>query len=441
VTDLDALRVLLASSWLLRSTGALVERPTISQFFELRVGDLAVDLRHQLPFDLARWPFRLTLLRDGWRIDQICQYRALVYYAAFANPDIMRQLAISLRSLIEFGRYDGPIVLLTDHKPADLAQFVPAEHLARLALLPVRPSDPPGYMTARYLLLDWADARLFQPVLYVDTDIVFDNDVTPMLRAIALSDRIAAPVELMSTLAGQPSVGATLLQRDLCAPGFMAGFNSGTLGIPNLHEHAAMLRLIRRLIVNHSLLYGRTTLPYADQEIANYVSYRIGHFDTALLSRFVRYAGHDAHLGSRSGLRSSSCFKLAPAALEEFLHLGEEALAFGAAFAVSLRLCLELFEQFALPARQVLRRFHRHLNIHIAARRAPQHGKTLAAQAELFPGLRPRWDLDLRLGAVDRRHLDIAAECRLRHAQRHPHKDIGPVALEHRMRPDRHMHV
>ena len=157
-------------------------------------------------------------------------------------------------------------------------------------------------MVARYLILDWPDAARYQPLLYVDADIVFDRDVTPMLHAIAMSDRIAAPVELMSTLARNASVGAALLQRDFCSPGYMAGFNSGTLGIPNVRAHAETLRLIRRIIANHSLLHGRGALPYADQEIANYVSFRLANFDTALISRFVRYGGEDAHLGERCGL-------------------------------------------------------------------------------------------------------------------------------------------
>jgi hypothetical protein len=54
--------------------------------------------------------------------------------------------------------------------------------------------------------------------------------------------------------------------------------------------------------MNHSALHGRMALPYVDQEIANYVSYRMAHFDTGLLSRFVRVASDDAHLGPRCGL-------------------------------------------------------------------------------------------------------------------------------------------
>jgi hypothetical protein len=301
-TDLDTLRTILASSWLTRASGALAERPTTGGLFHLHVGDLAADLRFQVPFDLTNWPQRLTLLRDGWRIDQICRFHPLIYYAAFGQREILEQFAISLRSLIEFGHYQGPVVVLTDQTPGALAEFLPAEDLARVAVLPFQPNDRSGYMAARYVVLDWPDAWTFQPLLYIDTDSVFDRDVTPMLRAVATSDRIAAPIELLSTLSGSPASGAALMQRDFCSPGFMAGLNTGTLGIPNLRAHAETLRLIRRIIMNHSILHGRMALPYVDQEIANYVSFRLAHFDTALISRFVRFAGDDAHLGPRCGL-------------------------------------------------------------------------------------------------------------------------------------------
>jgi len=300
--DLATLRTLLGASWLIGSSGALVERPEIGQYFLLRLGETQIDLRYQLPFDLANWPFRLTVLQDGWRIERIFQYRPLIYYAAFGHSEIMQQLAISIRSLIEFGRYEGPILVLTDQSPTSVASFLFPTDAARVSLLQFEPIDRHGFMTARYLLHDWPQGRQFQPVLYLDTDVIIDNEVAPILRDVAMADRIAAPVELMSTLARNPASGATLLQRDLCSPGYMAGFNSGTLGVPNLRDHAETLRLIRRIIVNHGLLVGRDALPFADQEIANYVSYRTGCFDTALISRFVRYAGHDAHEKARCGM-------------------------------------------------------------------------------------------------------------------------------------------
>ena len=114
--DLDALRAILTSTWLIRSSGAWSNARRLATFHPAgrRAGrrpSLSGAVRSRT---LAG---RLTLLRDGWRIEQICQYRPLIYYAAFDRPEILEQLAISVRSLIEFGRYQGPIVVLTDHSP------------------------------------------------------------------------------------------------------------------------------------------------------------------------------------------------------------------------------------------------------------------------------------------------------------------------------------
>ena len=60
--------------------------------------------------------------------------------------------------------------------------------------------------------------------------------------------------------------------------------------------------MLRRIVMNHSILHGRLALPYVDQEVANYVSYRLAPVDTGLISRFVRFAGNDADAGPRCGL-------------------------------------------------------------------------------------------------------------------------------------------
>ncbi len=169
--------------------------------------------------------------------------------------------------------------------------MLPAFDRPRVSVLRCDARDRVAFMTARYAITDWADAWQYQPLLYVDTDTIFDADIAPALHAIACSDRISAPHEAHSPLRTWAPVGAGLLQLDGCDPRSMVGFNSGTIGIPNLAGHAHTLRLIGRLITNNAALNGRDSLPYADQEIANYVSFKIGHFDTVLLSRYVRAGG------------------------------------------------------------------------------------------------------------------------------------------------------
>src|SRR5215212_7035628 len=92
--------------------------------------------------------------------------------------------------------------------------------------------------------------------------------------------------------------------------------------------------------------------------------------------------------GPAASKRSSTGAASAPEPVPELLHLGEEAFALGGGAAVLVGLRFELLQEFALAARQVLRRFHRHLHVHVAAGGAAQHGEALAAQTELVARLR-----------------------------------------------------
>ena len=108
---------------------------------------------------------------------------------------------------------------------------------------------------------------------------------------------------------------------------------------------------------------------------------------------------------------------------------------------VAVALRLERFQQLALLAGQVQRRLDRHLHIQIAALRAAEDRKTLAAQPELVAGLGARRDLHLRARAVDHRHLHFAAKRRPGHGQRQADQQIGALALEQLVRLQRHMHI
>jgi hypothetical protein len=170
-----------------------------------------------------------------------------------------------------------------------------------LFVVPTTACDRLAYMAARLSIGDWADARNFQPLLYVDADILFDLPVEPMLWAVARSDRISAPVE-QEPLAGSVFVGSYLLHADDCSPGTRLGFNSGTLGIPNLQRSGRTLELIGRVMHNRATFCGRDGMPYADQPIANYVLYRLDAVDTALISPYVRLVNHEADPADRCGL-------------------------------------------------------------------------------------------------------------------------------------------
>src|SRR6185312_433595 len=115
-------------------------------------------------------------------------------------------------------------------------------------------------------------------------------------------------------------------------------------------------------------------------------------------------------------------------ALEEIFDAREETGALRARLLMAL--ALELFQQIALFLGQALRRFHLYLDVHVAVHLGAQHRHALALQAELLAALGALGDLDARCAALDGRHLDLAAERRGSHRDRHFAEDVGAVALE-----------
>ncbi len=288
--DLSVLRGVAENAWVVRSSGKVVAKRT-SAFragFALRAGELSFDLRYQTPFEGSALPYRLRLLRDGWRIDELCLLRPLVVMTAFRTPTILEQMRLSLHSLREMGRFDGHVLLLTDVSPQLLHQRLPGEDVRRMTIITLAASDAVAGAASRYALLDWPEIRRFQPILCVDPDIVFDADITPMLAAIAASDRIAAPVERQSLQRTSPALGLSLLQQDGAQPRLVPGFSTSAMGIPNVLEHRDTLAQIRRVIVNRCDRFGRNEPVWLEQEAANYVAYRTGSVDTHLITRCLR---------------------------------------------------------------------------------------------------------------------------------------------------------
>lgn len=302
--DFTVIRGLLDATWLLGTTAPEIGPQTASlqPGFAVRIGPLDIDLRWNLPFEVSGWPHRLTVSRDVWKIERLFRYRPVVYFAAYGDPLVMRQFALAVTSLVTLGAYDGDIVVLTDKSPAEIAALFPAAVLARLALLPMPAVDRVGYIAARYAIATWPDAGDFQPLLYVDADLLFDRAVAPMLHAIAQADAICVTPEAWP-LRDTNAVGGHLLADDGChPPPDRMGFNSGTQGIPNMQAHAGTLSLIARTLRNRRTAVGRHAETFVDQPIANYVAYRTDTYDTELLARFVRLADATADPAERIGV-------------------------------------------------------------------------------------------------------------------------------------------
>jgi hypothetical protein len=304
--DIEALNVVFGNEWVVKSSGVriagkeieLVRGPGL-QFFN-EVVPLAATLRMEQKYA----PFRLVILYSGWRIDEIILFKPLIFYVAYGDECVVGQLVPSLISLLSIGHYSGNILIFTDKSKAEVMSMVPGCNGSALDVVDIGARDWVGYVAGKYCILDWDRAYEYQPLAYMDPDIIFNAIVDPMLARMAVSDRLTAPLEDYSKLSSSPAVGATLLQLDNVQPRYGCGFNGGTIGIPNLLIHGATVRLMRDNIQNFLSINGRSAFKWVDQEMANYVGYKLGCVDTNEVSRFVRFGNEQSadKLGPLTGL-------------------------------------------------------------------------------------------------------------------------------------------
>lgn len=305
-TDLDFLQNLMDKKWIVKSSREIVSGRdiTVTDGAVLNFGTVKIPMSFNVPFDIEKFPFQFPVFVDGWKIDEIVLFNPLTFYVAVGDENVLSQLYLSLESLVKVGKYDGKIVVFSDRSHEIICEKVPCLEPAKLTVLDVNARDWVGYVAGKYCILDVPSAFECQPVMYMDPDIIYNTNLESFMGEIALSDRIGAPIEHFSQLASGVSVGATLLQLDHEQPRYACGFNAGTLCIPNLKAHRQTLELIRRVIHNFLVLRGRDAFDWVDQESANYVSYKFGHFDTNYVSRCVEYGFEHTtlRLGALNGL-------------------------------------------------------------------------------------------------------------------------------------------
>ncbi len=297
VTDLFAL---LGNRWLLHSTGEIIERTTIAVIdgFHVRFGPLTLQLAEILPLRHARrfdGPGRMPiysadLFVDGWKVERVSLYRPLIYFTAFTKDDVYEQLRLSLRSLVEFGGYTDDVLVMADRPPEQVRALAPPALQARTHVMPVRTRRGLDYMMARYRVAEWEPAAGCQPLLYVDTDIVFDAPVAPLLAELARHARIAAPPEAVR-VADSPQLGRVQVEADGVAVGDRLGFNAGTQGFANLTLQGGSLRLILDALQrwDRDQVARGAPVVWEDQPIANYVAVKTGCYDTNLMARYMRF--------------------------------------------------------------------------------------------------------------------------------------------------------
>ncbi len=206
-------------------------------------------------------------------------HRPLICTVTYGTDEHFVCLNLLLASLFEFGRYDGEVAIFSDRSLDHVMTYVPGPLKSRTLWFPLRDTS----LLGRYTIMDH-ELGQYSPTLYLDNDIIVDNDIRPYLKRISREGGICVTTE-RTTYAEFVSqkvaeindvrrignwFGLELLRADTdCLEEFLPVANSGILGFRDAATFSTVASLIRQLYRHpcHSDLAKY----FADQPFLNYV--------------------------------------------------------------------------------------------------------------------------------------------------------------------------
>lgn len=231
---------------------------------------------------------RMVLFRDGWKVDAFRRFRPLVYFVLMGMGAYRDQLALATDSLARYGGYRGDVLLITDRDDDVVLPLIAPPLLERLHVLRIAASDKVDAVLARLMLGEFPDAAAFAPIVYSDTDIVFDRPLLPFLERALLDPGLSGQSEPWNPLPDSSHCGAELFAADPFEFEDRLGFNAGVLSMPGGPDSVRVIDTVRRAMGAYLGEHGRDSLPWLDQAMANYVFRKLECLDAGPVTAATR---------------------------------------------------------------------------------------------------------------------------------------------------------
>ena len=237
--------------------------------------------------------YRFRAFYDEWRIIEFYRYRPLIYFGAFGSEKYLEQLELSLTSLDSFGHYDGDVMIITDRGKDEIRRYLPENFVDRSHVWNYFPIKKIDFYLARYRLSSWQDAFGFRPILYADTDVIFDAPIEDVLSQIAIGENIYGQGEASHRLATVLGVGSALFSAENIDVGDEIGFCSGIIGLSDLWSQSDLMASIIDGVTRY-FNPERQDAGWYDQPAANYIVRQLGGANLDLLYERIRWGGRNA---------------------------------------------------------------------------------------------------------------------------------------------------
>ncbi len=225
-------------------------------------------------------------------------YKPLIYCSAFGDDRNFAMLALFLESLETLGAYDGQILILADREPLEIAPMIPAVFLPRTNVLKVSYTSAMESATARYRVSGQAFAE-YQPMLYLNTDIIAASPVEPLLADLVQQDGICFACEYYDKRHTEVQsdermnrYGRPIFAADPDWSGRIECLNTGLIGFTRTAEADRIFPLILAVMALYDPLDPNDPIS-AEQRAASYVVQKLAASQPDFLNRYAQILNHN----------------------------------------------------------------------------------------------------------------------------------------------------
>lgn len=232
---------------------------------------------------------KIIAFYDSWRFEQYHLFNPMIYFCAFGSIDMANCLEQSLYSLINFSKWKYNIVLITDIEIEKLKKVIPNDILLHLQIYHTEAKDLLEYTVSRYNIFEYKCAKMSNPIIYSDIDIVFDSKIDEIVKECAITEMFYIASE--GPVGDGTWFGGNLFfdeGKDISAE---PGLNSGFFMLKNNKQNKEIMRITQESIYNFSKKIGSRIFLELDQPFLNYSLRKIGTFNCSEINSILDFCG------------------------------------------------------------------------------------------------------------------------------------------------------
>ena len=251
----------------------------------------------------------LDLLYDGWKLERFERFAPLIYFTIFRDAFFLESMRLTVESLEQVGRYEGDYLLITDASEAEGRRYFPGVRPERIHYSH-NPAPALADIAAARRLFDPRIVGRFQPVLYLDADIIADAPILPMLCDVMHSDQVFFATEFPGANLHEANAGATNWFGRFLEEGdgnwdyrLTRCINSGMIAARHADLMTAPFATVSASWEAWRARYGTAHHTYLDQPFINYVLQKTRAANVTTLDHYARcvHAGSPSETDPRRG--------------------------------------------------------------------------------------------------------------------------------------------